>query len=293
MGDFALTTARLDSLLQCIDCAGELSRAESDLYTCAGCGRAYPLDDGIIQAMDPLEGANQAAVRFYDGPWWKRYRQRERVAFALAGGEGRFRRRLLSELPSLIGGRLLDVGIGDGANIPYLNAECEIYGVDISQVQLRKCLGAYPSTHLQLLRAQAERLPFRDASFDHAITVGAFNLFNDRRGALLEMIRVVRPGGTILVLDEVPSLVGKLPGRYIGLPGLDRWLLANAIGVGGEFAALLNAHRDDDVISDARALLENVRLQHYLLKTCYCFIGTVPHDVRPPMRTSPANPSTV
>ena len=264
------------SILQCIDCAARIVPADDGLFECQGCLRQYPTTDGILYAMGLLQSNNSIAAKFYDGRWWKRYRQRERLALALMGGERRFRRNLFRLLPDLKGSRLLDIGIGDGANMPYIDAQCQVVGVDISPVQLQECYLRYPDRLLDLVLAEAEHLPFQQRAFDNAVTIGAFNLFNSRRSAVLEMLRIVKPGGTILIVDEVPAFVGVLPGHRIGLPGLDRWLLANAVGVGSDFAALLQAHQHADVFSEARELLLNVSLRYFFARTCYCLLGTVP-----------------
>ena len=36
------------------------------------------------------------------------------------------------------------------------------------------------------------------------------------------MARVVKPGGTVVVSDELPNLTNRMPGHLIGLPGIDR-----------------------------------------------------------------------
>lgn len=50
--------------------------------------------------------------------------------------------------------------------------------------------------------ANAEYLPFADNSFDRLISFGGLNVFGDIKKALSEMVRVVKPGGKILVGDE-------------------------------------------------------------------------------------------
>ena len=265
-----------ESLLQCIQCSDRLSRVQSSVFACTRCLRQYPLHRGILLAMDALSGSNRTAAHFYDGPAWPRYRWRERAALTLVGGEGRLRRRLLDAVQNIGSARLLDVGIGDGANMPFLDQYTQVYGIDISNVQLLACSEAYHHRRLCLTLAAAERMPFRDRSFDHAISIGAFNLFTDRRRALVEIARVVKPGGTVLIVDETPQLVKTLPGRYIGLPRLDRWLLAAIVGVGTEFSKLLEVHADIDVKADAVATLHDVRLQYLLAGTCYRLTATVP-----------------
>ena len=58
----------------------------------------------------------------------------------------------------------------------------------------------------RLAWAEAESLPFDDATFDACWTVGGFNYFRDHEAALREMRRVTRPGGPVVVADEIPGL---------------------------------------------------------------------------------------
>lgn len=63
---------------------------------------------------------------------------------------------------------------------------------------------------------------FRDRTFDAVLSIGGFNHFNDPEGALREMVRVVRPGATIVLSDELPDLTDRMLFRKLGLPGLYR-----------------------------------------------------------------------
>ena len=78
----------------------------------------------------------------------------------------------------------------------------------------------------RLAWAEAESLPFDDATFDACWTVGGFNYFRDHAAALREMRRVTRPGGPVVVADEVPDLIRAGLGHLIGVPAIDAWWLA-------------------------------------------------------------------
>ena len=58
-----------------------------------------------------------------------------------------------------------------------------------------------------LVRCNAETLPFADSCFDVVFHVGGINFFNDRAQAIREMIRVARPGSRLLIADETEEHV--------------------------------------------------------------------------------------
>lgn len=104
-------------------------------------------------------------------------------------------------------GRLLDLATGSGVLAASLARACPsmmVVGADFSLPMLRRAQASGRVRRLAV--ADAMRLPFADGAFD-AVTVG-FGLRNmpSYRGALVEMRRVLRPGGHLLVLDfSVPQ----------------------------------------------------------------------------------------
>ena len=57
------------------------------------------------------------------------------------------------------------------------------------------------ATNVELLEAEAERLPFPDASFDVVISNGVIDLIPDKDAVFAEIYRVLAPGGRIQVAD--------------------------------------------------------------------------------------------
>ena len=91
-----------------------------------------------------------------------------------------------------------------------------VHGVDIARTQLEACRRLHPSTTGRLAWAEAEGLPFADATFDACWSVGGFNYFRDHEAALREMRRVTRPGGPVVVADELPGLHRAGLGHLLG-----------------------------------------------------------------------------
>lgn len=105
--------------------------------------------------------------------------------------------------------RVLEVSIGTGANLRLLPADAEVHGLDLSLGMLKACRRNLRRQHRDatLYQGEAERLPFRDDSFDLVFHVGGINFFSDRRKALAEMLRVAKPGTKLLVSDETEEAV--------------------------------------------------------------------------------------
>lgn len=101
--------------------------------------------------------------------------------------------------------RVLDVACGTGEFERLLLEEQPqqaIVGVDISESMLavaRQKLVTYPNVHFK--SGSAAALPFPDASFDWVITANAFHYFDDPVRALAEMRRVLKPQGSLVILD--------------------------------------------------------------------------------------------
>ncbi|MFT4623946.1 MAG: SAM-dependent methyltransferase [Myxococcota bacterium] len=104
--------------------------------------------------------------------------------------------------------RILEVGVGTGANLPWLVDRAahppELWALDASRGMLARADAriARNGLHVRTLLGDAHRLPFADASFDRAFHVGGINGFSDPAAALAELARVVVPGAPIVVVDE-------------------------------------------------------------------------------------------
>lgn len=196
-------------LLACPTCKGGLDwQAQDSLLRCAACQADYPIIDQIVHFIQPeqLSGYNRRFAQMYDRFSWF-YSLFSRIAFALIGmREGSGRREVLQRLEPE-GGRLLEISIGPGVNLPYLLPRPdvgEVYGLDISLGQLKRCrsLQQRKGWDVPLYLANAEALPFKDETFDSILHIGGINFFNDKAAAINEMIRVARAGRRLVIVDE-------------------------------------------------------------------------------------------
>jgi SAM-dependent methyltransferase len=238
---------RLLELARCLECNARLDGHEA----CPCCSRTYPEVDGICSTMRLLQGRNRIAEAFYDGPGWVKFRRWERMFLKVQGGEARARRQILRHLMAPPFARVLEVGIGDGANLALLPSDWTVYGIDIAVSPLQDCVRRDPRTAGRLARAEAEALPFDDGTFDACWTIGGFNYFRDHAAALREMKRVTRPGGTLIVADEIPNLHRFGIGHLIGIKSIDAFWL-RALGLDREFVDMILTHdfKPDPLIQD-------------------------------------------
>ncbi|NPA34868.1 MAG: methyltransferase domain-containing protein [Chlorobi bacterium] len=110
-----------------------------------------------------------------------------------------WRRKLISRVK---GKRVLEVGIGTGANIPFYPPHIELYGLDSS----RKMLGQMPDEYVQRLAgvfiSSADKIPVENSFFDTALSTFVFCNLEAPEEVAKEMVRVVRPGGQLLFLEH-------------------------------------------------------------------------------------------
>jgi ubiquinone/menaquinone biosynthesis C-methylase UbiE len=104
------------------------------------------------------------------------------------------------------GENVLDIGSGPGflasAMAELVGRAGEVCGVDISQELLALAVERYRhQSQLNFLHADASKLPFPDACFDVVVVTQVLEYLQDVRPALLQMQRVLRPGGRVLILD--------------------------------------------------------------------------------------------
>ncbi len=104
-------------------------------------------------------------------------------------------------------GRVLEVAIGTGRNLPGYPADVTITGIELSPVMLagarQRATGL--GRDVTLLEGDAEHLPFSDAAFDTVVCALGLCTIPSPVTALAEMRRVLRPGGRLLLLDHVGS----------------------------------------------------------------------------------------
>ncbi len=104
-------------------------------------------------------------------------------------------------------GATLEIAIGTGANLPHYPEEVDLTGIDWSPAMLLVARERGERIHrrVTLHQADATALPFSSETFDTVVSTFALCCVPDERAALIEALRVLRPGGRLLLIDHVAA----------------------------------------------------------------------------------------
>ena len=102
-------------------------------------------------------------------------------------------------------GDTLGVAVGTGRNLPLYAPGVRLTAVDLSPAMLRhaRARAAGLGREVTFQEADATDLPFADASFDTVVSTLALCAVHDRDAAIAEFVRVLRPGGLLLLVDHL------------------------------------------------------------------------------------------
>ena len=202
--------------IRCPDCHGELL-AGPDRWTCTSCQAGYESQQGIPRLIGQKSTLNLSEVAvqddvsdLYDGVRYKREWSRA------------YHEHTLEQLVAIAAphGDVLDDGTGTGLLMEYLRAHApavtRFVGIDVSRGMLDKAAqqrSTAPGREI-LLQADSCRLPFADASFDTVFVRALLHHLPEPADGVREVARVLRPGGTAVILEPNKNLLSTLP-RYL------------------------------------------------------------------------------
>jgi phosphatidylethanolamine/phosphatidyl-N-methylethanolamine N-methyltransferase len=110
------------------------------------------------------------------------------------------------------GGLVLDVGVGTGLELPMFDPSIRIVGVDLSTPMLRRAARRVAEHGLGsvagLAVMDACRLAFADASFDAIVAPYVLTVLPLPEASLDEWLRVLKPGGEIVLVNHVGAQTG-------------------------------------------------------------------------------------
>jgi phosphatidylethanolamine/phosphatidyl-N-methylethanolamine N-methyltransferase len=122
------------------------------------------------------------------------------------------RKAAVSTLNELRNGRILEVGVGTGISLPAYKGGHRLVGIDLSPdmlVRAEKRVARRGLDNVEALHEMdAANLRFRDASFDSAVAMFVMTVVPNPARVLAEIVRVVRPGGHVVLVNHFSAEKG-------------------------------------------------------------------------------------
>ncbi len=223
----------------------------------------------------PVEFSADPVVRFFDAR--ARNYDREYEDETPAGYALRIRREKVMRLFDRPGGRVLDVGCGPGIMAAEtMRLGCEFWGVDPSSGMIGICRNRFagePRAHF--IAGDATSLPLAHGFFDAVMCMGVIDALRDRPRAIREMLRVLKPGGTLLLTftnsrspyswwkkDVFYPLVSKYHGIKARLEGRPR---ASVMQLGGSTRTLYSERAAVRLVESQGAIVSDIVPYHFNL----------------------------
>ena len=146
---------------------------------------------------------DNAAVRQAYSRWAPVYD----AIFGVANWAGR--RAAVQAINRLPPGRILEAGVGTGMTLPHYDRAHRIYGIDLSPEMLARARRRAARRNLANVEAleevDAAQLPMADHSFDAVAAMYLITVVPDPHQVMTEFIRVIRPGGRLVMINHFGS----------------------------------------------------------------------------------------
>lgn len=204
---------KVRDLLRCPKCFAEIDQSDAgDFLVCKNNpSHRFPIVEGI-----PIF-VRRGEISPKDAKWVFEYNEKaEEFDKALEKYDEWLNVDLMDEfqkawqkVPIESSQKVLDVSTGTGNVIlgfrqSHPNISIEFVGVDLSFGLLRVAQRKFIQKRVEvpLFHSQIKKLPFKNESFEIVAHCGGINTFEDIPGALEEMIRVLKPNGALIIVDE-------------------------------------------------------------------------------------------
>ncbi len=204
-------------LVRCPDCFEGALRFESGTLRCERCGGYFPVHNGVASLLSTRSRTDpfKEDMRSFWGKGWDKRRledtsvtTRERYRKELEGMREFVEREngeQVREMGSieLAGKRVLEVGCGAGSSsVMFALRGASVVAVDLTEDALFTTRQKFQLLELpgEVLQADAEELPFGDATFDVVFSSGVLHHTPNTDQAIHEIDRVLKPGGHAVVM---------------------------------------------------------------------------------------------
>lgn len=153
-----------------------------------------------------------------------------------------------------VDGRVLELGVGTGRNIPHYPKGIKVIAIDISKNMLARAADKAQglSLNIPFAVADAEDLPFKSGSFDAVVGTGVFCCVPDQVRGFSEVRRVLKKGGKVILMEHIRpkgllgrifDLIDPIVSRLMG-PHINRQTLGSVKGAGFTIV------KEEDLFSD-------------------------------------------
>lgn len=208
-------TTTIDEVLRCPDCLSTLT-ADGEGARCAGCGARFGRDLGFWDLLGSKSDINASELETQD----RVSEHYENARYAHAHSR-LYHEHTLELLTTLVppSGVVLDDGCGNGLMFDHFAAPAarssieRLYGIDLSAGMLGFAKKRYDAVDRPgaMVRGDACRLPFADATFDVVYARSMLHHLPDPKAGAREIARVLKPGGKLVALDPNRTILSDLP----------------------------------------------------------------------------------
>ena len=206
-------------IFACPSCQNPSLEEAGNFVRCQSCSARYPVSGGSVNFTEETAGLSEtqkAQKIFYesDPAAYPLIDMNEFIKSVIEGARLRSKifishkqfdtYKKIKKLGIREGDRVLEVGCFDGRNCFLVEklTQAHCYGIDISATAVQRARTYARNTPLrrsEFHAALAERLPFKNGSFDNVISFDVLEHVADKEPFLREIDRVLKPGGTGLV----------------------------------------------------------------------------------------------
>ena len=106
------------------------------------------------------------------------------------------------------GGRVLEVGVGTGLSFNAYPTHCQVTGIDLAPEMLEQAQEKIDQNgwrHLNVMEMDALNLKFADNTFDYVMAFHVVSVVPDAARLMREVLRVSKPGGTVVIINHFRS----------------------------------------------------------------------------------------